>query len=238
MDTMFSSVSLLLGNSVSLIDRSNIANQVFNSPTGFTAEVRDTKGWIRSYLLDGASGYITIYDNNSLRLGNSNFTIELIIRGAGIKTNMIVFAKDGFDLSDQSYMLRIVDQNFVFTYTLVGDTEPREWVIPLGSALKNVLFSGARRHITLQRSGRNLGLFINGRLLGSLHELPEDAVFQDCGMPLNIGCNGDPTWNPAPTSGWNGQFRLDNMRMTKGFTRYPMTGFPIRTTPFKNGSGS
>lgn len=237
-DTMFSNVSLLLGNSVSLIDRSNISNQVFNSPTGFTAEVRDTKGWIRSYLLDGTSGYITIYDNNSFRLGNSNFTIELIIRGAGIKTNMIIFAKDGFDLADQSYMLRIVDQNFVFTYTLVGDTEPREWVIPLGSALKNVLFSGARRHITLQRSGRNLGLFINGRLLGSLHELPEDAVFQDCGMPLNIGCNGDPTWNPAPTSGWNGQFRLDNMRMTKGFTRYPMTGFPVRTTPFKNGSGS
>ena len=82
-----------------------------------------------------------------------------------------------------------------------------------------------------------MGLFINGRLLGTL-VLPGGAAFQDCGMPLNIGCNGDPLWLPNPESDWYGRFKMDNFRLTKGIARYSMAGFPVRTTPFKNGSGS
>lgn len=236
-DLDFSNVTLLLGNAVTLIDRSNIANQVFNSPIGLTTEIRDNKGWIRSYVLNGTTGYITVYDNPSLRLADANFTLEMFFRGNGLQTNMTFFAKDGTDLEDRSFMLRLADQTFQFTYTLVGDTTPRVWNIPLGVGIKNLILNGARRHLCLQRLDDTLAMFINGRLMGTL-ELPENAEFQPCGMPLNIGCNGDPTWLPMPTNGWYGRFKLDNFRLTKGIARYNMVGFPVRTTPFKNGSGS
>ena len=236
-DASFSNVSLLLGNSASLIDRSNVANQVFLSPIGLTTEERNTKGWIRSYALNGTTGYITVYDNPSIRLGSSNFTMEMFFRGNGLQTNMTLFAKDGLDIEDRSFMLRLVDQTLQMTYTLDGDTEPNVWNIVLPTGIKNLLLNGARRHLCWQRSGNTLGLFINGRLLGTL-VLPPGAAFQDCGMPLNIGCNGDPLWLPNPESGWYGRFKMDNLRLTKGITRYSMAGFPVRTTPFKNGSGS
>ena len=236
-DLDFTNVSLLLGNSVSLIDRSNVANEVHISSVGVTTEVRDTKGWIRSYALNGSTGYVTVYDNPSLRLGASNFTMEMFFCGNGLQTNMTFFAKDGTDIEDRSYMLRLADQTFQLTYTLVGDVTPRVWNIPLGTGIKNLILNGARRHLCLQRSGDVLGLFMNGRLMASLN-LPEGAVFQPCGMPLNIGCNGNPTWLPTPTTGWYGRFKMDNFRLTKGIARYDMAGFPVRTTPFRNGSGS
>ena len=236
-DLDFSNVSLLLGNSVSLIDRSNIANQVFISPVGVTTEVRDTKGWIRSYALNGTTGYITVYDNPSLRLGAANFTLEMFFRGNGTQTNMIFFAKDGLDIEDRSFMLRLANLNLEFVYTLTGDTAARVWTIPLTADMKAVLLNGARRHLCLQRSGDVLKLYFNGREFGS-QILPENASFQDCGMPLNFGCNGDPIWLPNPTTGWFGRYKLDNARLTKGITRYAFDGFPVRTVPFRNGSGT
>ena len=236
-DANFANVSLLLGNSINLIDRSVVENQVFLSPIGLTTENRDTKGWIRSYALNGSTGYITVYDNPSLRLGDANFTMEMFFRGNGLQTNMTFFAKDGVDIDDRSYMLRLADQTFQLTYTLEGDTAPRVWNLPLGVGIKNLLLNGARRHLCWQRSGDVMALFINGRQMASVN-LPEDTAFQDCGMPLNIGCNGDPLWLPNPSSGWYGRFKMDNFRLTKGIARYSMTGFPVRTTPFKTGSGS
>lgn len=236
-DASFTNVSLLLGNSVNLIDRSNVENQVFLSPIGLTTEMRDTKGWIRSYALNGTTGYITVYDNPSIRLGASQFTMEMFFRGNGLQTNMTLFAKDGIDIEDRSYMLRLADQTLQLTYTLTGDTEPRLWEMVLPVGIKNLLLNGARRHLCWQRTGDVMRMFINGRLMGTMN-LPTGASFQDCGMPLNIGCNGDPLWLPNPTAGWYGRFKMDNFRLTKGVSRYAVTGFPVRTTPFKNGSGS
>lgn len=236
-DTDFTRVTLLLGNSDVLVDRSNIGNQVFLSPIGIVNEGRPTKGWKRSWHLNGSTGYVTVYDNPGVRLEAANFTLEMFIRGNGLQTNMTIFAKDGVDIEDRSYMLRLANQTLQFTYTLVGDTAPRVWSIVLDTGIKDLLLNGSRRHLCLQRSDDTLGLFINGRLLET-HDLPENAVFQNCGMPLNFGCNGDPIWLPTPTAGWFGRYKLDNVRMTKGITRYPMSGFPVRTTPFKNGSGT
>lgn len=236
-DANFSNVSLMLGNSEELIDRSNIENQVFVSPVGVTEEVRNTKGWIRSYALNGSTGYITCYDNPSVRLGTSNFTLEMFFRGNGTQTNMTFFAKDGEDIEDKSFMLRLAGETFELSYTLTGDTEPREWSLPLGTGIKALLLNGARRHLCWQRLGDVMSMYINGRRMGFIN-LPAAAEFQDNGMPLNIGCNGDPLWLPNPSSGWYGRFKMDNLRLTKGIARYAEAGFSVRTTPFKNGSGS
>lgn len=234
-DLNFSNVSLLIGNSISLVDRSNIQNEVFNSPTGYTHENRDTKGWIRSHALNGTSGYITVYDNPSLRLGDADFTLEMFLRGNGINTNMILFAKDGDSEAQRSYMMRFSNTDLQFIYMLDGASAMETWTIPY--ALKNTFFNGARRHLCLQRNGDDLAIYVNGRVIGT-RTLPTDAAFQDCAMPFNIGCNGDPLYLPNPTSGWYGRFKLDNLRLTKGITRYDMAGFPVRTTPFKTGSGA
>lgn len=234
-DLNFSNVTLLLGNSINLVDRSNIQNQVFRSSTGFTQENRDNKGWIRSYALNGETGYITVYDNPSLRLRDEDFTMEMFFRGNGDKTNHILIAKDGPDLNQKSFKLQVSGTNLVLQYTLDGDAAFRTWTVPL--VHKAVIFNGARRHLCLQRAGDELRLFINGRVLGTL-VLPTEAMFQDCSMPLNIGCDGDPTWNPTPTAGMFGRLKVDNFRLTKGLARYAVTGFQVRTTPFKTGSGA
>jgi hypothetical protein len=237
-DLDFSDVSVLIGNSVTLLDRSNVANMVSASPTGYTHTDRATKGWIKSYDLNGVAGYVTIYDNASIRMGAEEFTIEMFFRGAGAQTNHTFFAKDGINIDKRSYMLRLEGLNFKLYYTLVGDLVAREWTAPISADLKAVLMNGARRHICLQRTDDKIQLFINGRQFGADLDLPTNAILQDCSMPLNIGCNGDPIWIPAPTAGMYGKFKLDNFRVTKKVARYPLTGFAMRSTPFKNGSGT
>jgi hypothetical protein len=233
-DPIFTNVTLLLGNSVSLIDRSNVANQVSLSPVGIVQEVRDNKAWIRSYDLNGTTGWIGVFDNPSLRLHDQDFTIEFIFRGKGLKGFFNLFSKYTTDGNRRSYKLVMDSNNLKFIYSFNGTTDEE---ISVSIVDQNVFLNGARRNVTIQRVGNLLGLFINGRLMHEPVDIGENS-FHNCDMPLAIGVDNNPLDTPSPSTNHFGLFKFDNMRITKGVARYPMADHVARTVPFRTGSGA
>lgn len=233
-DGQFTNVVLMIGNGATLRDRSNIQNQVSLSPTGAVVQERDTKGWIRGYQFNGVAGYIQVHDGNTLRMKAADFTIEMFLRGNGDKPSYTLFSKYSTASADWGYKLQVIGDDLVFTYMVEGEAAPVVWTLPFNKA---VVMNGARRHLTLQRIGDELSIYINGRLLGS-HTMVADAFLRDTSAPFVIGADNDPFYGVAPTAGMYGLFILDNIRITKTVARYPQEGFPVQTTPFKTGSGA
>lgn len=232
-DNYFSNVVLLLGNTDSLIDRSNVENFVSVFPVDVVKQNRIGKGFRHAWALGGYGGSVSVVDDPSLRMNNQNFTFEIVFRGRGPKTAFTLFAKYSATDNKRSYWCRINGASLEFIYSTDGVTQT---VVSVPLPVQSEFLSGARRNITIQRRGTDLEFFINGKWVQT-HTIGTASLF-DNDLPLNIGADGDPTSLPEPVAGQSGLFILDNFRITKSLVRYPVTGFGCETTPFKNDAGT
>ena len=170
-----------------------------------------TKYASASISLDGTGDMIEIGDDNNLDLGSGDFTIEGWYKAAATNSDHYLLSSSGgsFNAGPSHFGINIYQGNWRvggFNDKLIGG---------VGSGVNTGIDTTSWHHFAWTQNHRNIQFFVDGVQTGSTVDVRSDTF--DCGGSFKIG-----SFHNGNQSNWNGN--LEDIRITKGLSRYPFIG--------------
>jgi len=219
-DYNYAQVSLLLNGDGT--NGSQVFTDLSSSPKTITAGGNaqistGTKKFGTGALSFTGSSFLTIPSNPSLKLGNSDFTIELWYYAND--TNIFTLLDDWSTASTHSFFLGN-SGNLVFLFSLDGNSYTQ---VGTGAVITSVW-----NHLAVVRYNNQISVYKNGTISGTSVSISSSIYVSQ--NPLWVGTNAE-----AP-SGWAFNGYIDDLRITKGLARYTQN-FTPPTAPLPTSGG-
>jgi len=224
----FANVSLLLrmdgsNGSTTFTDSSPYALTVTASGNAQISTAQSRFGGA-SAAFDGIGDYLTVSNNNSLKLGSGNFTIEYWFYPtnlSGIKQHLNTDVTPSGNATQASYAI-ITNGTAVLYYLSSSGTG---WNIATGVSVGTATLN-AWQHVALVRNGNTITPYLNG-VAGTT--TTTSASLFNFSSALMIG------WHAGGSTAQQYSGYIDELCITKGVARYT-ANFTPPTAPFPDGS--
>jgi hypothetical protein len=226
-DPNFANVSLLLhmdgsNGSTTFTDSSPYALTVTASGNAQISTAQSRFGGA-SIAFDGSGDYLTTPNNNSLKLGSGNFTIEYWFYPAnlsGIKQHLNTDVTVSGNATQASYAI-ITSGTAVMYYLSSSGTG---WDIATGVSVGTATLN-TWQHVALVRNGNTITPYLNG-VAGTT--TTTSASLFNFSSALTIG------WQAGGSTAQQYSGYIDELRITKDVARYT-ANFAPPTAPFPDG---
>jgi hypothetical protein len=219
-DLYYPSVSLLLhmdGSNGSTTFTDNSLNALTVTANG-NAQISTAQSKFggSSLLLDGTDDFLSLSSNALFDL-TGDFTIELFARLSSFANNPVLVGRWG--ASNRCWLLGVSSTQITFVTGNNGAIDQIITRTPSTSLLVNTW-----HHFAVTRLGSTVRIFLDGVQAGA-----NGTASGNCSgvQTVVVGINGDGNVND-----FNGY--IDEVRITKGISRYNTTSFTVPTTAFPN----
>jgi hypothetical protein len=219
-DLYYPSVSLLLhmdgsNGSTTFTDSSSNALTVTANGNAQISTAQSKFG-DSSLLLDGTDDFLSLGSNALFDL-TGDFTIELFARLSSFANNPVLVGRWG--ASNRCWLLGVSSTQITFVTGNNGAIDQIITRTPSTSLLVNTW-----HHFAVTRLGSTVRIFLDGVQAGA-----NGTASGNCSgvQTVVVGVNGDGNVND-----FNGY--IDEVRITKGISRYNTTSFTVPTTAFPN----
>jgi hypothetical protein len=209
-DSYFGNVSLLLNmngtnGSTSFIDSSNNNLTITTNGNAQISNAVTLPNRNQAAYFDGNGDFLSLADNAVFNLSGIPFTIEAWIYPTAISsTDQTIFSKDQYGVN-LSWLLLFNNARFKFMTSNANTV----WDVPASVQVNTW------QHVALAYNGSILTLFLNGIALAST-----TITVTNASSSIAVGC-ASPN---SPNAFFQGY--IDDLRITRGYSRYGLTFIP------------
>lgn len=165
-------------------------------------------------LAPGNTGWASYPDTNDLSMGSVDFTIEFFLRGNGTTPTSETSFIGKYDFTTNNREWIVIFSGSSVSAFVSSNGSIRN---SCSQGIDTAFFNGATRHIAFQREGSLFTIFLNG-IRGIASSLNWPVTLHSSASNLRIGAN------QSGSNNFNG--RIDGVRITRGFARYPLSIAP------------